>query len=248
MREQDYKQMADQERMNFWHVGRREILQEVLDRYLENKKNNEILEIGCGTGGNSLFLGCFGNVTGIDSSNVSIEFARKYDFSRLVQEDASSLSFLGNEFDLVAGLDVLEHIQDDETAIKETFRVLKQGGFFLITVPAYKFLWSHHDQALYHHRRYSKKELFAKLQAAGFQIVAHNRFAMLGVPFHFMHKIKEKIMHRKNIEQVLKTHNVNHHAIINKLLLWILRLEKYLIRYIRLPFGTSILVVAKKNR
>ncbi len=244
MEQHEYEIMAAQEETGFWHVGRREILRDVLGRYIPQHESRAILDVGCGTGGNMLLLKDFGNVTGVDFSDEALRFARNYGFTSLLRASATELPLADASFDVVSALDVLEHISEDRQAIAEVFRVLKPGGFFLVTVPAYQWLWSHHDQALHHVRRYSKADLLKKLTAAGFHIQEQHRFALLGVPMRLLQKWVWSFQKRETDAQKNKT---SAPLDMPAFLLGFLRLEKRWLRHVPLPFGTSIVVLAQKE-
>ena len=155
----EYEYLMQREKAYFWNVGRREILRAALLRNLDKKKDLDIIDIGCGTGGNMLLLNDFGKVSGLDFSEEALKFASKNNFESLTLGDATKLLFENESFDLATALDVLEHIPNDILAIQEAFRVLKSGGLFLITVPSYPWLWSQHDKVLHLVRRYYKNDL-----------------------------------------------------------------------------------------
>lgn len=246
METDQYQKMASRESTNFWYVGRREILSEAISRHWRQQKSQQILDVGCGTGGNLSLLAKYGEVTGVDFSSEALNFAAKTGLKHLFEATATALPFADESYDLVVALDVLEHVQDDEKALKEFFRILKPGGLLLLTVPAYKFLWSNHDEVLHHVRRYSHTEILVKLTNSRFGIVEHTYFVMLGVGERLMKKVKYFLFPNKNKSTFKKADKMDFPKSVNNLLLFILRCEKYLLRYCRLPFGTSILVMAQK--
>ncbi len=246
MRIEEYTKLAQLEKLYFWSIGRREIFYEALSRNLRAQKNNTILDIGCGPGGNTVLLREFGAVTGLDISDEALKFAKNQDFTNLVQADATNLPFLDSSFDIISSLDALEHISGDEEVIKGAFRVLKPGGIFLVAVPAYQWLWSQHDEALQHVRRYSKEEILKKLNKAGFEILEKSHFVMLAVPITLLRKLRDKLIFKVVKNNNKKTYDIVFPKPINATLLFMMRCEKFLLRFISLPFGTSIMVVARK--
>ena len=170
MNNKEYEKLYKFEQFYWWHVGRRDILNFFLKKFL-NKKGIQILEIGCGTGGNLEILSNLSEVTGLDVSKYALDFCRKRGVNNLVLGRAEKTNFPSESFDLILMLDVLEHIKDDKKAIGETRRILKEGGYFLVTVPAYQFIWSEHDEILGHYRRYSISDFSKKLEEAGFDIL-----------------------------------------------------------------------------
>ncbi len=241
---QEYQSLADRETTYFWHVGRREILKEALLRYLKDSTNLSILDVGCGTGGNIILLKEFGNVTGIDFSDEALRLAGGKGFDKLVRADATAMPFSDNTFDLVSALDTIEHIAEDLKVVQESFRVLKPGGIFLVTVPAYPWLWSQHDEAIHHVRRYYRRELVNKLKEGGFKALESSHFVSLALPINLLRKLRDKFLRKEN--EPSKIYDIVFPPAINSILLFFLRCEKYWIRWFPLPVGTSIVAICKK--
>ena len=248
MQKHEYARLARLESFYFWNIGRREILKEVLLRHIGKRNDLEILDVGCGSGGNINLLAEFGRVTGLDVSPEALRFAKNYDFTNLVQADAKAIPFPDRYFSLVTSLDVFEHIEDDKKALQESFRVLKNGGFILLTVPAHLWLWSDHDKVMLHKRRYARSEILRRVKETGFKILECSNFVFPGVPVHFLRKTRESIL-RKFIPQKSRTVDTYVREFskgTNNFLLSLLRFEKFLIRFVSLPLGTSVFVIAKK--
>lgn len=178
MNREEYARMHALETNYWWFVGRRRIVARLLQATLPRlgKSAPRLLDIGCGTGANLPMLcaavGPEGRVTGIDFSPYALQFALRQEVQpnlALSQGDAQRLPFPDQTFDVVTMLDVLEHLPDDGVALAEVFRVLRPGGMIILTVPAYQHLWSAHDEALHHFRRYEKKQLGLVLRQAGLQ-------------------------------------------------------------------------------
>jgi len=243
----EYKNLAERETFFWWNVGRRRILEDTLKRYVLSS-HLEILDVGCGPGGNILFLKKFGNVTGIDSSEEALSFARTRGFLKIAKSGGENLPFPDRSFDLVSVLDVLEHIEHDTRALTEIFRVLKKNGILLLTVPAYLWMWSAHDEALHHKRRYVRKELHEKIKAAGFSVEYASYFIIPSIPFRAL-KIAistiKKLLHI-SVDTTPKTDDVILPAWLNTFFIWWLALEKSYMKFFPIPFGSSLLVVAKK--
>lgn len=154
--------MADVEDVHWWWCARREILSDTIAKYLRaDTASRRVLEVGCGTGGNLPMLERFGSVTGAESSEVALDFirSRRGDRFRLVKHALPEP--LHDCFDVVGMFDVLEHIHDDRAALRWVADRLKPGGIAVITVPACPFLWTEHDEAAHHHRRYTSTALRA---------------------------------------------------------------------------------------
>jgi len=164
MEETEYKIMYDMEKSYWWFVGKQFLIRNILKGLdTKSRDGNKVLDIGCGTGIILQLLKDFGTPYGTELSPKAIAFLKKRNLSNTVQSDAGqSIPFRTDTFSVVTCLDVLEHIDDDGPLIKEMFRVCKPGGHVILTVPAFEFLWSHHDVALHHKRRYTKKQVLTK--------------------------------------------------------------------------------------
>lgn len=243
----EYKNLASREDFFWWNVGRRRILKDVLLRHVASRPL-KILDVGCGPGGNILFLGAFGEVTGLDASDEALAFAQKRGFARTVKGEGGALPFGDETFDVVSLLDVLEHIEDDAQTLREIVRVLKPGGLALITVPAYPWMWSEHDEALHHRRRYRAKELRAKVERAHFAIKEFSYFVFPSIPFRIVKLCVRKTKTLVGIkeEKVLKTDDVMLPPFLNSLFIAWLELERGFMKFFSLPFGSSLLVLARK--
>ncbi len=242
MENEEYEKLYKFEKFYWWHVGRREVLNSFFKRFLNNK-DNRILEIGCGTGGNLEILSNFGRVAGLDISNEALNFCRQRGFKNLFLGKAEKTDFSSESFDLVVALDVLEHTKEDKAIIKEAWRILKRGGYFLATVPAYQFLWSEHDEALAHQRRYLISDLSEKLNKYGFGILKISYFVSFVFPIIFGYRVLRKIFLPK---QKKGTAYVILPKPINTFFIWLLRLESLYLKYFNFPFGTSIIVIVTK--
>lgn len=240
----ELEKMAKLEDRYWWFVGRRFIVGALLRRFWRPPDNPPlILDLGCGTGGTFPLLRRFGTVVGLDASLTALRFAYRRGKTTLVLGDGQHLPFASASFDLVAVLDVLEHLDDDEGALREIFRVLKKGGAVVFTVPAFMSLWSVHDIALEHRRRYLVGELAAKLRRAGFHIrqLSFAICPVLPVVFVFR-KVQNWLMRGKEAATAL----IELPDPFNRLLIALLQLEAVLLPHCRLPFGVSLVGVAEK--
>ena len=158
------------ESSHWWFVGRRQAVQDLMVKARIGRESR-ILEVGC-SGGllmEQLRRAGFGQVQGIDISDDAIELCREKGLSAQVM-DAQKLDFADASFDLVTASDVLEHLADDAGALREWRRVLRPGGILLVFVPAFRFLWTAHDTANGHLRRYHMSELRTRMREAGFSV------------------------------------------------------------------------------
>lgn len=232
------------ERTYWWFVGRRRLVASLLGCVVRrNSPSSRVLDVGCGTGANFEVLGPFGIVLGVDRSWTALQFAAARRDSVLSQADALHLPFRTNTFDVVTGLDLLEHLPDDSAALQEMRRVLKPGGALLLTVPAYRSLWSEHDEALSHLRRYVASEVRRKVTAAGFEPtkLSYAITAVLAPTFLFRW-VQTRLHGRRKPQTAL----IELPPVLNQALIHYLSLEAAALPLINLPFGVSVVCVCKK--
>lgn len=177
-----YERMAEIDRDHWWFVGRRKILTALLERWRPRQGSLRILEVGCGTGSNIAMLQQFGTVDAIEPD----EYARAFASERTgVQVKGGYLPNVPLEegyYDLIVLLDVLEHIPDDTGALKALKTKLAPGGRLMLAVPAMPSLWSGHDVAHHHQRRYTARTLEAAVRAAGFRTLRRTAFNTVLLP------------------------------------------------------------------
>jgi ubiquinone/menaquinone biosynthesis C-methylase UbiE len=163
---------------HWWYRGRRRVIAAELGR-LELPTAARVLDAGCGSGRTMVDLRRYGEVVGIELSEDAAEIARERDCGDVVIGRIEQLPFEDGTFDLITCLDVIEHTPDDRAALRELRRVAKPGGWALVTVPAYQALWSSHDEANHHYRRYSRAALRAAAVDAGWEMCRTTSFNSL---------------------------------------------------------------------
>jgi SAM-dependent methyltransferase len=175
MEEHVYRQLYDLEDSHWWFRGRRAVIQALLGR-APLPDQPRVLDAGCGTGRNIAEYARLGETAGVDPSPDAVAFCHARGLEQVIQSGIERLPFDDGAFDLVAATDVLEHIADDDGAARELRRVTQTGGSLLVTVPAYQWLWSQHDDSHHHKRRYTLRRLHATLAAAGWRPVVRTYF------------------------------------------------------------------------
>lgn len=240
--EQDRMKRMEEE--YWWHVGRRYLIRRTLEHYLGERGSIDILDVGCGSGRNLKLLEQFGTVHGVEPEGPGLEVCRAEGLTNVVAGLADAVPFEDESFDLVTSLDVLEHLDDDEAGLREIHRVLRPNGFALITVPAYRFLWSVHDEALGHRRRYVASEIHSLLNRTGFTAVRRTYAISFALPAILAFRIAQGLfppLHERGASYV----EVG--AGPNWLLTQALKFESRLLGRMDLPVGASILALARKT-
>jgi SAM-dependent methyltransferase len=160
---------------HWWYRGRRRIIRAELDR-LTLPPRAQVLDAGCGSGRTLAELVHYGTVSGIELNEDAAELARSRGHGEVRVGRLEELPWADASFDLITCLDVIEHTPDDRVALSELHRVCRPGGWLLVTVPAYPALWSLHDEANHHYRRYSRPALRSAASAAGWTVTRLSSF------------------------------------------------------------------------
>jgi SAM-dependent methyltransferase len=235
-----YDRMAAHDSTHWWYRARRDILADYLARYGGLPSEARILEIGCGTGHNLSMLARFGRVEAIEIDPA----ARAIASERLGRPvgDAPLPALPGVErgaYDLVAVLDVVEHIADDVAALRAMKDLLKPGGAILIAVPAHQWMWSAHDVVNHHHRRYSKTTLRRAIERAGLRANKLSYFNSLLFPLAAAARVAGKVTGRQDSDDSppAKPLNAAFEAVF--------RLERHLVGRVPMTTGLSIVTLAR---
>lgn len=234
-----HDRMAAHDSTHWWYRARRDILSDYIARYADLPKQARILEIGCGTGHNLPMLSRFGTVDAIEIDDASRAIASER-LGRAVG-DAPLPELPGIErhsYDMVAVLDVVEHIEDDVAALRAMAECLKPGGKILIAVPAHQWLWSAHDVVNHHHRRYSKKTLTTAMTRAGLRPAKMRWFNSLLFPLAAAARVAGRITGRDDSDDSPPP------APVNALFERIFRLERHLVGRVPMTPGVSIVTLA----
>lgn len=245
MDKEEYRLMYDLEETHWWYVGMRKIYFNLLNKFYKKNTNLSILDVGCGTGLLLEYFKVYGMPVGVDISCEALYFSQQRDKKRILRASVMDLPFLDNSFDLVSASGLIYHLQvkGDILALKECYRVLKENSRIILSAPAYNFLKSRHDKACHTSRRYTKRELKAKMEKAGFKIEKITYANTVLFPLIALIRLAQKMDRRKNMasSDIAPTP-----AFANGILKFILAIEAKLIKKINFPFGLSILCVARK--
>lgn len=239
MRPEMLERTRELERTHWWFQGRHRLLTELQARL--GMENALILDAGCGTGFARRDLSEAGMVVGLDAC-VDALLCRREPHGMDCVARMEAAPFGNDTFDLVLALDLIEHIPDDRKALREMHRICKPGGHLFITVPAYRWLWSAHDRALGHQRRYASKELELAIREAGFEIVRLSHLVTSVFLPAACVRLVRRGSHRLDGESDLSPVPLP----LNAVLSWLMRIESRLMWRMRLPFGLSIVALARK--
>lgn len=241
------------EEKNFWFRVRNKIIGDALSQYLS--LHSRILEVGCGTGYVSRYLKNMGyHVECADLFLDALQFCKERDAGDLYYQYNLSDRLYIDEFDGICAFDVLEHIDDDNTILKNLHDALKPGGTLFITVPADMRLWSAMDIYAEHKRRYSLQELRQKIEGNGFNVVKMSYFMTLLYPFILLSRklsFQKEEMKMDNAKNQIKRKAMNElhpNPILNLLFFLVFSMEVPFLRSVTLPFGSSLLCVAVKEQ
>lgn len=225
---------------HFWYRARRDLIKIIFYKY--GIANKDVLEIGCGAGSSLEAIAESGNlVVGCDINQLALAEASKRGFSVFLCDLENQKTF-GKQYDVVCAFDVLEHINKDAQVVENVNKMLKPGGYFIFTVPAFQCLFSGHDNYVKHYRRYSKKELKKMLISFDFDTVSLFYWNSLLFPLIAV----KRLLFKKNKP---KTDAINLPNFLNNFLFLFLKFENLILRkFLIFPFGLSIVGVLKKRR
>lgn len=243
MQRKFYKDLYDLEDKHWWHKNKRSVVLKLINQFVAVKeKKLRILDIGCGTGKNLEDMRGLGSAVGIDISKEAIKFCRKRGLKNVAVGSSYETNFKKSSFQVSTLLDVLEHT-DDKKTLEELHRVLKPDGFLVITVPAFKFLWSKWDDVLKHKRRYTKSSLRQVLENNGFTVLKISyMYSFLVLPALVIRLIKSK-QYKNNYPSDFQLSN----PLLNSFFLGLAKLEYFFSAVLPIPFGTSLVCISKKK-
>ena len=205
-----YDNMAKLDEQHWWYVARRDILDRLIRRRIHLPDKARILEIGCGTGHNLPMLRQFGEVDAIEVDAEARDMASRRLGKPVMGSPLPALEGVEDgAYDLVAILDVLEHIEEDEAALAGIASKLKPGGRILITVPAHPWMWSAHDVVNHHKRRYTRRTLKAVIAAAGLRLDMLRWFNSLLFPVAAGVRLVGRLFGREGGDDALPPRPVN---------------------------------------
>jgi SAM-dependent methyltransferase len=240
-----FERYASVEAGHFWFVGRNNILRDCMQRFFPSPKN--ILEIGCGTGfvlASTRQTFPDAKLSGSDIFTEGLSYAKqRVPGAQLFQMDACHIPYRC-EFDLIGSFDVLEHIEEDETALAQMYQACQPGGGLIVTVPQHRWLWSSTDDYAHHKRRYTRAELRGKVENAGFTVEYVGSFVSLLLPVMLASRLLQKSDDAS--DQMDAGFKIG--KLTNRALGAVMKVERWLIACGNsFPLGGSLLLVARKK-
>jgi len=227
---------------HWWFAARRRIIAALIEKQVKPGPGARILEAGCGTGSNLALLSRFGTVDALepDAEARALASARG-GIEVMAGTLPGGVRLEDGAYDMIAMFDVLEHIPDDKGALVELRGKVAPGGVLVLTVPALPWLWSAHDEAHHHQRRYTAKALRALLPQAGWRIRHLTHFNSLLMPLIVAARAAGKLAGREGGDEVMPPKPVN------ALLGAIFAAERFVVPRLPLPIGVSIALVAEPS-
>jgi SAM-dependent methyltransferase len=229
---------------HWWYRGRRRIIRAELQR-LPLPARARVLDAGCGSGRTMADLVAYGEVSGIELHEDAAEIARSRGHGEVRVGRLEQLPWADATFDLITCLDVIEHTPDDRTALGELRRVCRPAGWLLVTVPAYPALWSRHDEANHHYRRYSRGALTRAAGDAGWTVTRLSSFNSVLLAPAAAVRLAQR---RRGTDNGYSNNLAIGPAWLNDALEAPLALEaRWLARGRTLPFGLSLVAVLRRS-
>ncbi len=233
-----YDRMAELDTQHWWYRARRDVLHDLIARRIAPRPGGRVLEVGCGTGHNLAMLGSFGSVDAVELDSAARSVAEKRFGKSVIDARLPGLDGLeSGAYDLVAALDVVEHVEDDRGALQGLARCLAPRGRILVTVPAFPFLWSAHDVANHHHRRYTKASLRQAVTDAGLTLEFMGWFNSLLFPLAVADRMWGKLRGREGSDDALPP------PALNSAFETVFGLERHALGRLPLPPGVSIAAI-----
>ncbi|MEM7742385.1 MAG: class I SAM-dependent methyltransferase [Pseudomonadota bacterium] len=232
-----YQRMAEHEEQHWWFRGRRAVLKALLDR-LDLPPEAKVLEAGCGSGGNLPLLATYGELDAFEYDRGARQAASARRIASVVPGALPDNLPSGGPYDLIALLDVLEHLEDDVASIKALARRLTRTGSILITVPAGPWLWSQHDDTHHHFRRYTQTGLNEVITAAGLEVQQIGKMNSLLFPLAVAQRLWLRFAKSGRDADELPP------PWLNKTLEATFKGERHLVGRVPMPFGLSLWAIA----
>ena len=251
-----YRLHAEREESYWWWVAKNRIILDLIRRYMPSRDGigaPRALDIGCGSGGVLAKLVApplnF-QAIGIDMSPIAREYCARRDLTALDGSlpDALPPSLAPGTFDVIIMSEVIEHVDQDRPAIETVIKLLRPGGVLVCTVPAHTWLWSSHDDFNFHKRRYTRSQFGALFEGLGFERIVLSYYQTAALPLVLAGRSWEKLRTRLTGVSPVAPRVRPLPGPANWLLTKAFEIEKYLLPRVRMPWGTSVISVHRKEK
>ena len=242
MQSHHYPILYQVEETHWWYVGRRRIIQSLVEKILTtlNRPNPRILDVGCGTGANLKMLAAYGRAEGVDISQQAVDFCRERGLDSVKLGPIEHLPYESGSFELVTALDVIEHLDDDVSGLQEIRRVLRREGRLLLFVPAFMFLWGVQDDVSNHRRRYTLPRLLTAVKAAGFSV---EWASYANISFFLPVLLVRSVMRWLGLRAATE-YGINI-SLMNGPFSWLFAAERFILKRGKFPFGVSAICITR---
>jgi 2-polyprenyl-3-methyl-5-hydroxy-6-metoxy-1,4-benzoquinol methylase len=240
-----YKNYFNFERNHWWSRVRNDLIFDLIQRYKRNSAP-EVFDYGCGSGYLVGRLQAKGILAyGGDVSSEAVSSGLNEGIANLAVIDDQTIGYSDNKFDFVLAMDVLEHLENEGSAVREIERVLKPGGMAIITVPAYKFLWGIQDEVSHHFRRYTASSIVGAIENnSKLVVIRKTYFNTFLFPAIAVIRIGSRFLRIKNKRQ--SDFEMNS-PVVDQICYGIFNFERKLLKKINFPFGVSIMLILEKH-
>jgi ubiquinone/menaquinone biosynthesis C-methylase UbiE len=241
MKLHEYKRNYDLEQTYWWFVGVRAMVKTLLSLSVRNGSVGKVLDIGCGTGALlDQLQTCSTEVWGVDVSSEALKYCSLRGHAKLVLADATHVPFRSEYFDVVTAIGLIEHLEDDAAFLAEVKRLLKPNGMLILLTSSFPYLWSMHDTANEHKRRYYLRRLNKKINELGFQSIRFSHLNFFLFPFIGSMLLLHRLICGTTADHPERILPIPPSA-INAILTWLLLFEAKLMKWISLPCGISMI-------
>lgn len=244
MQEIVYHSNFEIEEKYFWFIARNKIVNKIFSSICDIPNGSEVVDIGCGTGGFAKLLSEKYKVACMDAEPLALEYCKKRGLTDLNLCILKDFPKEGRNIKAAFMLDVIEHIENDKEVVKQVYDLLPKGGYFIASVPAYQWLWSHHDIMHMHYRRYNKSNFVNLLTSAGFGIQYSTYFNSFLLPAAVLKRFVDRFTGKAKEKNPPPVDEVS--PFLNSLFTNIFSAEASFLPAVSFPFGLSIIVIARK--
>jgi ubiquinone/menaquinone biosynthesis C-methylase UbiE len=248
MKLHEYQRNYELEQHYWWFIGVRAMVRSLLSLCPGHGRLGRVLDVGCGTGALlDQLQACSAEVWGLDISYEALQYCALRGHKHLIRADAAHVPFPSAAFDVVTAIGVIEHLEDDQAFLLEIKRLLKPDGSFILLTSSFPCLWSMHDTANEHKRRYYRRQLEQKINRIGFETVRFSYLNCLLFPAIAPALLLHRLIYGLQADHPHRILPLPP-PLINSALTWLLRIEAHLMRWTPLPWGISMIGVFKRLR